>query len=66
MQECRFITPSQDAGMEIYNSFSGCRHHHPDDGMGYSLICLRSLDPKISNWSLINLFTSNMGRLQPL
>jgi hypothetical protein len=27
MQKWRFITPSQDVGMQIYNSFSGCRNH---------------------------------------
>jgi hypothetical protein len=26
MQECRFTTPSQDAEMEVYNSFPGCRN----------------------------------------
>jgi hypothetical protein len=34
MQECRFTTPSQDAGMIVLSM-----------GMGYSLICLRSPDP---------------------
>jgi hypothetical protein len=35
MQECRFPTPSQDAGMIVLSRW----------GMGYSLICLRSPDP---------------------
>jgi hypothetical protein len=39
------ISPLQDAGMQIYNSFSGCRNHSTlHGGMGYSLICLRSPD----------------------
>jgi hypothetical protein len=25
VQKCRFTTPSQEAGMQVYNSFSGCR-----------------------------------------
>jgi hypothetical protein len=36
------------AGMQIYDSFSGCRNHSALDGvweMGYSLIYLRSPDP---------------------
>jgi hypothetical protein len=24
--ECRFTTPSKDAGMQNYNSFSGCKN----------------------------------------
>jgi hypothetical protein len=40
MQEWRFTPPSQDAGMQVYNSFSGCRNHSAlHGGMGYSLIC---------------------------
>jgi hypothetical protein len=27
VQERRFTTPSQDAGRQIYNSFSGCSNH---------------------------------------
>jgi hypothetical protein len=27
VQECMFITPSQDERMQLYNSSSGCRHH---------------------------------------
>jgi hypothetical protein len=26
MQKCEFITPCQDAGMQVYNSFSGSRN----------------------------------------
>jgi hypothetical protein len=26
MQKCRFTTPSQDARIQVYNSFSGCRN----------------------------------------
>jgi hypothetical protein len=35
VQECRFTIP-QDAGMHVYNSFSGCRNHsslHGGDGI---------------------------------
>jgi hypothetical protein len=36
----------QDAEMQIYNSFSGCRNDCPlQEGMGYSFICLKSPDP---------------------
>jgi hypothetical protein len=44
VQECRFTAPSGEAGMQVYNSFLGCRNHM--GAMGYSLICLRSPDPK--------------------
>jgi hypothetical protein len=37
------------SGMQVYNSFSGCRNHSALHGeMGYSLICFRSPDPTLS------------------
>jgi hypothetical protein len=42
------VSPLQDAEIQIYNSFSGCRNHsalHGGDGI---LICLRSPDPTVS------------------
>jgi hypothetical protein len=41
------VSPLQVPGMQIYNSFSGRKNVSVlQEGMGYSLICLRSLDPK--------------------
>jgi hypothetical protein len=47
------VSPLQDAGMQIYNPFSGCRNQCTMEGMGYSRICLRSLDPTAKERSLL-------------
>jgi hypothetical protein len=50
MQECRFTTPSQGAGMQI-SGFRNASALH--GGMGYSLIRLRSSDPTESHQIIV-------------
>jgi hypothetical protein len=46
VQEYRFTTPSQDAGIQIYNSFSGYRNHSGlHGGWDTHSSPFRSLDP---------------------
>jgi hypothetical protein len=46
VQECRFTTPSQEAGMQVYDSFSGSKNVVLSTGGDGILICLRAPDPK--------------------
>jgi hypothetical protein len=43
------VSPLQGAGMQVYNSFSGCRSHSALYGGWdtHSSICLRSPDPTV-------------------